>query len=507
MDRRQFLTAAGGLALAAQWPALAARALASNGPDLDLTLTAQPERMHLLPGPPTDVWRYAGEVVSGDPGALTPLRDSYLGPVIRVRRGQRVRVRFRNRVPQPSIIHWHGLHVPPEADGHPRYAVDQGGEYVYEFTVANRAGTYWFHPHPHRLTGNQVYGGMAGLFLVEDAEEAALDLPTGAHDLPLVLQDRRFSPGNELVYLSHPMERMTGFLGDRIMVNGRADQTVPVASRPCRIRVLNGCNSRVFRLAFSDGRPLTVIGTDGGLLDTPLTVSDVMMGPAERADLWVDFGGMRKGETVSLVSAPFRSSGGMGMMGRNSRLPEGSGYTLATFRVDREEQGGPDLPARLAKMDYLDPNQAVNARRPRRFVLEMGHMSVTINGRTFRMDEVAPDETVRLGDLEVWEFVNAGGRGGGMGRGMGRGMGMMGGMMSVPHPMHVHGLSFQVVSRSGGPGYNFLDQGWKDSVLVMPGERVAVAMRFTDFTGMYLYHCHNLEHEDMGMMRNYLVQG
>jgi FtsP/CotA-like multicopper oxidase with cupredoxin domain len=188
--------------------------------------------------------------------------------------------------------------------------------------------------------------------------------------------------------------------------------------------------------------------------------------------------------------------GMMGRMGGGSRLPEGTRYPLASFRVDREETGGIPLPGNLSEMEYLDPDQAVNVRRPRRFVFEMGHMAVTINGRTFQMTGVAPDEQVRLGDTEIWEFVNAGGRG----------MGMMGGM-AMPHPVHVHGLSFQVLSRSGGPGYRYLDEGWKDTVLLMPGERVAVAMRFEHFPGLYLYHCHNLEHEDMGMMRNYYVKG
>jgi hypothetical protein len=236
-----------------------------------------------------------------------------------------------------------------------------------------------------------------------------------------------------------------------------------------------------------------------------------MLGPAERADLWVDFSGMKQGERVSLVSVPFDSGAtGMmmgGMMGGGSRLPEGSEYRLAEFSVEREESGGSPLPERLSEIEYLEPADAVNARRPKRFVLEVRHMNVTIDGRTFEMTETAPDERVRLGDTEIWEFVNAGGRMGGMGRGMGGRMGGMMGGMRMAHPMHVHGLSFQVIERSGGPGYRHLDEGWKDSVLVMPGERVAVIMRFTDYEGLYLYHCHNLEHEDLGMMRNYLVRG
>lgn len=497
MDRRRFIGLTGGAGLMAACPGLAGKALASDGPDLEIALTAIPDRVQILRGAPTSVWRYSGQVLAGDPNALAHMAGGFLGPIIRVKKGQRIRVRFKNEIPQPSIIHWHGLHVPDKDDGHPRFVVDRGGEYVYDFPVMNRAGTYWFHPHPHRLTGNQVYGGLAGLFIVEDEEEAGPDLPSGEFDLPVVIQDRTFGPDNELIYLRNPMQGLNGFLGDMILINGRAEPALPVASRPYRLRVLNACNSRILRLAFSDGRPLTIIGTDGGLLEKPLVIPDVMLGPAERADLWVDFGGMREGGRVSLISVPFRAGGMgmMGMMGGGTRLPEGSEYRLAEFRVEREESGGSPLPERLSEIEYLNPERAVNARRPRRFVLEVRHMAVTINGRVFRMTEVAPDETVRLGEMEIWEFVNAGGSG----------MGMMGGM-AMPHPMHVHGLSFQVVARSGGPGYRFLDEGWKDSVLVMPGERVALAMRFADYEGMYLYHCHNLEHEDLGMMRNYLVR-
>jgi FtsP/CotA-like multicopper oxidase with cupredoxin domain len=285
------------------------------------------------------------------------------------------------------------------------------------------------------------------------------------------------------------MERVNGFLGDRIMVNGQADPTFDVTGKPYRLRLLNGSNSRIFRLAWSDGRNLQILGTDGGLLEKPLIVPDIMLGPAERVDLWADFGDMPKGSGVSLQSLRFNPGGGqMGMMGRRTGAPLGSPFELARFRISHPGQGTTDPPKQLSTLERLDPGQAANRERPKQFFLNMNHMQPTINGRTFAMSEVAPDEMVRLGEAEIWEFINTGS------------------MMAMPHPMHVHGLSFQVLGRSGGPGYRFLDWGWKDSVLVMPGERVAVIMRFTDHQGLYLYHCHNLEHEDLGMMRNYLVR-
>ncbi len=154
---------------------LPVRNVAAQGvqPDVELELTAAPGSAALRPGAPTPLWRYSGRVVRGPATALQELPGSYLGPVIRVKRGQHVRIRFRNQLPEPSIVHWHGLDVPERADGHPRLAVDTGGEYVYDFEVVNRAGTYWYHPHPHMRTAWQVYHGMAGLFLVSDPGEEA----------------------------------------------------------------------------------------------------------------------------------------------------------------------------------------------------------------------------------------------------------------------------------------------------------------------------------------------
>ena len=168
--------------------------------DVDLRLTAAPDKVQILPGNATKVWRYHGELLKGPPGSLEFLSYSYLGPILHLARGQRVRVRFNNNLPEPSIIHWHGLHVPESADGHPRLAVQPGEEYIYEFTVMDRAGTYWFHPHPHGRTGTQVYLGLAGLIIIHDEDESALGLPGGDQDIPIIIQDRTFDEQNQLVY-------------------------------------------------------------------------------------------------------------------------------------------------------------------------------------------------------------------------------------------------------------------------------------------------------------------
>lgn len=181
---------------------------AAFSPDVELKLTASPSATAILPGAKTATWSYHGEVLKGDPDALVNLTDSYLGPILRLRKGQKVRIHFQNELPEATIIHWHGLLVPSEMDGHPSQAVANGQSYVYEFEVKNRAGTYWFHPHPHGTTAQQVMHGLAGLLLVSDDEEAALTLPTGEFDVPLVLQDRTFDTLNQFVYNVQPMGAM-----------------------------------------------------------------------------------------------------------------------------------------------------------------------------------------------------------------------------------------------------------------------------------------------------------
>ncbi|MEI6245967.1 MAG: multicopper oxidase domain-containing protein, partial [Acidobacteriota bacterium] len=249
---------------------------------MDLTLTASPGDVNVLPGVPTQVWRYTGALLKGPADTLQVLPGSYLGPVIRLRTGQRVRIRFVNKLGEPSIVHWHGLDVPELADGHPRLAVGDGQQYVYEFTVTNRAGTYWYHPHPHMRTAPQVYKGLAGLVVVRDAAEDALSLPSGEAEVFCVLQDRRFDVRNQFVYAAGGMMAgMNGYLGDRVVVNGQPAAIRDVDTGWVRVRLLNGSNARIYKLAWSHGAPITVIGGDGGLLERPLTRPTLTLGPGQ----------------------------------------------------------------------------------------------------------------------------------------------------------------------------------------------------------------------------------
>ncbi|CBE68404.1 MAG: multicopper oxidase domain-containing protein [Candidatus Methylomirabilis oxygeniifera] len=484
-------------------------------PDVECGITALTTELPILSADrPTKVWKFSGELVKGPPGTVQNIPDSYLGPILRLRKGQKVRIRFHNKLPEPCIIHQHGLHVPEKADGHPRHQIGSGQTSVYEFTVLDRAGTYWFHPHTHHRTAEQAYYGLAGLILVTDAEEQSLELPRDEYDVPLVIQDRSFDDQNQLRYIAHRHDRWRGFLGDRVLVNGKLNFVLPLATRAYRLRILNGANSRIYKLTWSDGGPLTVIGTDGGLLETPEVRNYLMLAPGERVDLWADFRGRKVGDEITLRSTAFSGvmpmmgmGGGMMGMGRGMRggmmggaLPQGAEYPILTVRIVREERDQLTLPRHLSQIERYRPQEAANSRKPRSIHLSMRGMSPQLNGRSFEMTKVAEDEVIPLNTLQVLEFVNQDHRARGM-------------MMA--HPMHIHGQQFQVLKRELASGFEqryasvsqgFVDNGWKDTVLVMPGEKVTILKRFDHYTGLYLYHCHNLEHEDLDMMRNFLVQ-
>jgi FtsP/CotA-like multicopper oxidase with cupredoxin domain len=294
------------------------------------------------------------------------------------------------------------------------------------------------------------------------------------------------------------MARMMGFLGDRVLVNGRPDYVLPVATRAYRLRLLNASNARIYKLAWSDGSPLNVIGTDGGLLDRPLERRYVTLAPAERLDLWVDFSRERIGTEKTLESQAFAGDVAMGgMMGQAATLPMGVRFPVLKAKITRHDDAHDVLPAALARLSSVQPKDAINFMQPRSFGITMGMMTWGIDGRQFEMDGVTSSETVRRETTEIWEFRNDES------------------MMLMAHAMHVHGVQFRVLGRSVAADLTdardslsggYVDDGWKDTVLIMPGERVRLLIHFGGFAGTFLYHCHMLEHEDSGLMRNYLVK-
>jgi FtsP/CotA-like multicopper oxidase with cupredoxin domain len=497
---------------------------ASFKPDVEFEITARISEVSIIQGTYTTVFKYHGKLLKGPKNALK-IMPGYLGPILNLSQNQKVRIFFYNELPEPSVIHMHGMHVPQRMDGHPVYAIERGERYVYEFEVKNPAGTNWYHSHTHGMTATQVYRGLSGLITITDEQEQKLELPSGVYDIPITIQDRRFTASNQLQYLHGMRERMVGFLGDTILVNGQANSTIPVKTRAYRLRILNGSNSRIYKLGWEDGTQLVAIGTDGGLLERPENYPYIMLAPAERIELWVDFSGRTIGSDLVLNSLEYQVTmphmgggmqGGRGRMGRgmgmmNGGLLQGEAFPIIKFHIAERVGDSPKLPEKLVSMRSLTERDISNPDRTVPIDIGMQHMSPQLNGRSFEMHEVMDIERIPVNTIQRIRISNNHGM---MGDGSGGMRGRGGMMMSMAHPIHLHGQQFKVLSRTrtdrDSDGYNtvkdgFIGNGWKDTVLVMPGEEIEIIKPFEDYTGLFLYHCHNLEHEDMGMMRNFYV--
>lgn len=398
-----------------------------------------------------------------------------LGSTLTATMGGAVNVLFQNNLAEPSNIHWHGLITPANMDGHPKDVAQPGGSLTYSFPVVNRAGTYWYHPHPDLKTAKQAYEGLAGFFLVTDAEEQALGLPSGEYDLPLVIQDKRADAAGNFAYAPTDADVMNGLLGESVLVNGIHSPFAEAATRTYRLRLLNGSNGRIYNLALSNGEAFMLIGSDGGLLAAPEAVTAILLAPGERADVLVSFAGQPVGAEVFLESKTFNGSDYQGKQA----------FRILKFKVTENSTDSFEVPAALSS--YAPLSEAA-ATRSRSFDISnggghgghSGGMAMhNIGGKSY--DESRIDETITAGATELWTFDNTEG--------------------IDPHPMHLHGALFQVLDRTGGRGQVLPhEKGWKDTVLAMPGEKVRVIVAFGQEKGVFVFHCHNLEHEDSGMM-------
>ena len=476
--------------------------------DAPITFTTRATTLPLLQGKPSPFLIYDTQY-SG---------KSYQNPILRIQRGGQFKATLQNNLSEPTIIHWHGLHVPGIMDGHPRSTIAAGGRFDYAFTVNNRSGTYWYHTHAHELTAEQAYAGLASFFIVEDEDElalrSALKLELRVNDLPLVIQDKQFDAAGALVYQNDQMQQMMGQLGDTILVNLTPKSQLKIDNRLYRFRVLNGSNSRIYKLAFVQrGKmlPYTIIGTDAGLLERPHAAQQVFLAPGERVDILFDASRLRSGDEVALKSLAFdpmagSMMGGMGGMGGmmgggndggmgGSSLALGAEFGIMQLVVAKQTAAASAaLPKRLSTVTPINTRGAT----VRNIKLSMGRMRWLINGHTFDMNSVPLQS--RANTVELWDIQNSS-------------------AIGMPHPMHLHGFSFQIVSRRNSPGQVrklaqdrngrlITDLGWKDTILVWPGETVRLAVDFTHpYKGdqLYVFHCHNLEHEDQGMMVNHRV--
>lgn len=431
------------------------------------------------------------------PGRMTPtlgINGDFLGPTVRCRAGQHVMMKVTNRLGFASTLHWHGLHVPAKADGGPHQVIAPNAVWSPSFQVRQKAGLFWYHSHMMHRTGAQVNAGLAGLILVEDEESAALGLPHeyGVDDIPLVIQDRRFHADGRFEYLTSMPDMMMGFKGDVILVNGTSSPELTLRRQRTRLRLLNGSNSRIYNIARSDGRTVLQIGTDGSLLERAVQRRSIRLGPGERADILID---VLPDTLLALLSLPDEAGGrGPGMMGMMGSAGNDEQFTILMLRSGKLEQSEMRLPDRLIDVPSWD---AAKAQRTRKFVLGMGMMGgmgmrggmgsrggMTINGRSMDMERI--DERVPLGATEIWSISNA---------------------TPLSHPFHIHDIQFRILDRDGVPAPPH-ERGLKDTVMVDPAETVRVITRFEDFADPhhpYMYHCHILEHEDAGMMGQFVV--
>ncbi|HEX9012280.1 MAG TPA: multicopper oxidase domain-containing protein, partial [Anaerolineaceae bacterium] len=380
----------GRSSLPGAWRPLSAAAPAADFvPDAEVAITAAEKTVQILPGAQTRVWSYTGQLLSGSGVTVTNLAGNYLGPILRVRSGTKVRLFFHNNLAEKSVVHPHGLRVPEDCDGQPMQAIDPGATKIYEFQVIDRACPAWFHPHPMGLTAHQVAMGMAGLFSVWDDSEAAVvpGASTGANDVPVIIQDRSFDSSNQINYQPN---WMWGWLADRILVNGQVNVAMPLEPRGYRLRFLNGSNARTYKLAWSNNMPLKVIGTDGGLLPAAVSRSYVMLMPGERVDVWADFSGLA-GKQVVLRSLSFNPGGmmgggggmmggGGGMMGGGSSLANGAAFDILTVNVGRKATSNPVLGTLPGFTMPFNPGSVSNYNTPVPFTLAMQNMTWTING-------------------------------------------------------------------------------------------------------------------------------
>ena len=432
-------------------------------------ITMQPASLQILPpgSPKTIFWTYNG-IVPGPTIVANQDKATHIKYI-----NMLGTVQHRDGTQVDTTIHLHGAHVPAIDDGHPndliqpvgkikpvlpiKYQLYPSGEKVYHYPNNQEHATLWYHDHADEHTGENVYMGLAGFYLLHDAHELSLNLPSGDYDVPIVIQDKSFSSDGSLFFPNTPLDMntlQTGFLGDTILVNGAIQPFFEVANRKYRFRFLNGSNGRQYRLALNQGT-FTQIGTDGGLLRTPVTKTSILVGQAERVDLVIDFSAFPLGSRIELLNT--------------LASPGSSTRQILRFDVTRQESDPSVVPAILRNIP-----ETTGATKNRNWQLALIGNHWTMNGQTYDMNRIDANPT--LNSIETWQFTN---------------------FSPNPHPMHPHDGMYQILGRP--------DLGWKDTFNVLNDQTLKIIMQFTDYTGDYVLHCHNLEHEDHMMMTQFKV--
>jgi spore coat protein A len=419
------------------------------------TITMQEALADIFPGRPTPVWTYNG---------------IYPGPTIRAIANRQVNVLQVNNLSQGVSVHLHGGHAPASSDGHPTDLIAPGMQKTYTYPNLQLPAPLWYHDHAVDLTGPHVYMGLAGFYLMTDTTEVNLNLPTGNNDVPLLFQDRLFNKNGTLFYPLTDDARVRGVLGDRMLVNGVIQPFFPVARRKWRFRLLNGSNARFYDFALSNGQPFIQIGSDGGLLSAPVNRTVIRLGPAERADVVIDFTNVPTGTQVFLRNL-------------NRIIPtslDRPARDIMRFDVGNVASDSSQVPATLRT--FTPPGAEVATRD---FTLTQGLQNGRpvwfINGLLF--DENHIEFTVTRNTVELWRIVNS---------------------STVTHSMHVHLVQFQVLDVVGVPPLPG-DDHWKDTVNIPPGAIARVKARFADYPGTFVLNCSALERQDHAMMTQFAV--
>lgn len=411
------------------------------------------------------------DLVGRGPGRTWGIDGVHLGPTLRATRGERVRVDVTNTLPEATNLHWHGHRLPAAMDGGPHTSVPPGGRWSPTWTVDQPAATTWYHPHLHGSTATHVGRGLYGAFLLDDPD-APGGLPDdyGVDDVPLLLQDVRLDRAGRLRDVA--TGGAVGGLGDTLLVNGTVGPFLDVVTEAVRLRVVNASTSRVYDLGLSDGRSLQLVGTDGGLLPSPVTTTAVLLSPGERAELVVR---LSPGERVVLRSTPPDLGVGWPVRGMSGAR---DAFDVLELRAADALRPSPPVPEELAPAPDIGLDDAATTRT---FDLEDGQ---SINARELDMTRV--DEVLEAGRIEHWRVRNRDG---------------------IPHSFHVHDVQAAVVAVDGQAPPPHLS-GWKDTVYVPPGSEVDLVLRVGDHVDPdvpYVFHCHLLVHHDRGMMGQFVV--
>lgn len=415
--------------------------------------------------------------------------QSYLGPVIKLAKGE-TQVSVSNTLEQDISTHWHGLVMRGELDGGPHQPVKSGGVWSPTLEIDQSPVTAWFHTHIHHRTSLDVYSGLAGGLIVSDGQDDERGLPStyGEDDLYLVIQDRAFTDDGKLHYSNDMMSVMHGFTADTMVVNGQMGSVARIPRGIVRLRLLNGCNARIFRLSFSDSRDFQLIATDGGYLDKAIGINELRLSPGERAEILVDFSDQHP---VALISRKDMNSGPGGMLGRFQGMASdviGGDFEVLSFAPSGKEA---PITALVSQLDGIMPDLTTNSISvERNFELVMGGAmmggngrasGISINGNPFDHERI--DFAAKQGETEKWTVKAS----------------------MLAHPFHIHGTSFQII-KDNGSAPRTENKGWKDTVLVE--NEVELLVKFdkkAPQNAPFMYHCHILEHEDAGMMGQFVV--